>query len=147
MALEELYEPAPEIAERRRVFFHRIQEGGTDRSYGIHVARLAGLPQAVVERSRALIAGLSGRTEGLGAVGFAAPAPQAPPSRQLSLFPPPGEDVRQELMRIDPERITPFEALDLLRRLVLLSMGSYRGAIRKIRSRSCRVARKKSNPS
>jgi len=106
------------------VFLHRIQEGGTDRSYGIHVARLAGLPQAVVERSKALIAGLSGRTEGLGAVGFKAPAPQAPPSRQLSLFPPPGEDVRQELMRIDPERITPFEALDLLRRLVEKARGA-----------------------
>jgi DNA mismatch repair protein MutS len=100
------------------VFLHRIQEGGTDRSYGIHVGRLAGLPQAVIERAKALLAGLSGRTERLGSVGFTVPAPGAPPSRQLTLFPPPGEDLRQELMRIDPERVTPFEALEILRRLV-----------------------------
>jgi DNA mismatch repair protein MutS len=100
------------------VFLHRIHEGGTDRSYGIHVARLAGLPQAVVERAKALISGLSGRTEGLGAVGFAAPAPAPPPSRQLSLFPPAGEELRLELLRLDPERITPFDALDILRRLI-----------------------------
>jgi DNA mismatch repair protein MutS len=106
------------------IFLHRIQEGGTDRSYGIHVARLAGLPQAVVERAKALIAGLSGRTEGLGAVGFAVPAPAAPPSRQLSLFPPPGEDIRQDLVGIDAERVTPFEALEILRRLVEKARGS-----------------------
>jgi DNA mismatch repair protein MutS len=100
------------------VFLHRIHEGGTDRSYGIHVARLAGLPQAVVERAKALISGLSGRTEGLGAIGFSAPVPAPLPSRQLSLFPPAGEELRQELLRIDPERITPFDALDLLRRLI-----------------------------
>jgi hypothetical protein len=44
------------------------------------------------------------------------PAPL--PSRQLSLFPPAGEELRQELLRIDPERLTPFDALDLLRRLI-----------------------------
>jgi len=72
----------------------------------------------VIERAKALLAGLSGRTERLGAVGFTVPAPGAPPRRQLTLFPPPGEDLRQELMRIDPERVTPFEALEILRRLV-----------------------------
>jgi len=100
------------------VFLHRIHEGGTDRSYGIHVARLAGLPQAVVERARALLGGLSGRTEGLGSLGFSPPAPAPAPSRQLSLFPPKGEELRQELLKIDLERTTPFEALEILRRLV-----------------------------
>jgi hypothetical protein len=36
----------------------------------------------------------------------------------LSLFPPAGEELRLELLRLDPERITPFDALDILRRLI-----------------------------
>jgi DNA mismatch repair protein MutS len=47
------------------VFLHRIDEGGTDRSYGIHVGRLAGLPEAVLARSRAVLAKLERDEEGL----------------------------------------------------------------------------------
>ena len=43
------------------VFLHRILEGGTDRSYGIHVARLAGLPRTVVARARDVLADLETR--------------------------------------------------------------------------------------
>ncbi|MHC4547490.1 MAG: DNA mismatch repair protein MutS [Planctomycetota bacterium] len=100
------------------VFLHRIQEGGTDRSYGIHVARLAGLPQAVIERARALLGGLCGRTEGLSAVGFTPPLEPAPATKQLTFFPPPAEELRRELIQLDPEQITPFDALEKLRELV-----------------------------
>jgi DNA mismatch repair protein MutS len=106
------------------VFLRRIQEGGTDRSYGIHVARLAGLPAAVVERARALLSGLSGRTEGISAVGFTPLEASPPPSRQLSLFPPPGEELRQELLALDPEKMSPFDALLLLRDLIHKARGS-----------------------
>jgi DNA mismatch repair protein MutS len=105
------------------VFLHRIQEGGTDRSYGIHVAQLAGLPAAVVERARALISGLSGRTDGLGAVGFTPLDSPEPPSRQLNLFPPAGEELRQELLKLDPEQMTPFDALLKLRELIERARG------------------------
>jgi len=105
------------------VFLHRIHEGGTDRSYGIHVARLAGLPAAVVERARALLSGLSGRTEGLGAVGFTPLAPAAPPTRQLALFPPAGEELRRELLALDLERMSPFDALLKLREFVEKARG------------------------
>ncbi|MFB3066133.1 MAG: DNA mismatch repair protein MutS [Planctomycetota bacterium] len=105
------------------IFLHRILEGGSDRSYGIHVARLAGLPAAVVERSRALLAGLCGRTEGLGAVGFQAPIKPQPPSRQLTLFTPPGDELRKELAALDPETLTPFDALLKLRELVERARG------------------------
>jgi DNA mismatch repair protein MutS len=105
------------------VFLHRIQEGGTDRSYGIHVARLAGLPPAVIERARALISGLSGRTDGLSSVGFTPFVPPEPPSRQLSLFPALGEDLRQELLSLDPEQMTPFDALMRLRELIERARG------------------------
>jgi len=100
------------------VFLHRIEEGGTDRSYGIHVARLAGLPQAVIERSRALLESLSGRTEGLGATGFLPEQQAVPASRQLTLFPAPEEGLRRELQDLDLERMSPFDALVKLRELV-----------------------------
>ncbi|MFQ5844458.1 MAG: DNA mismatch repair protein MutS, partial [Planctomycetota bacterium] len=96
-------------------FLHRIQEGGTDRSYGIHVARLAGLPRSVVDRARALLGELSGRTEG-----WAAP-PTA--GGQLSLFPAPGEDLRRELAALDPEQLSPIDALLKLRALVERARG------------------------
>ncbi|MHC4449925.1 MAG: DNA mismatch repair protein MutS [Planctomycetota bacterium] len=100
------------------VFLHRIQEGGTDRSYGIHVGRLAGLPAAVIDRAKALLSGLSGRTEGLSGVGFTPFEKPEPASKQLALFPPPGEELRRELQQIDPENMTPFDALLKLRELV-----------------------------
>ncbi len=105
------------------VFLHRIQEGGTDRSYGIHVGRLAGLPQAVIDRARALLSGLSGRTEGLSGVGFTPLEKPQPASRQLALFPPPGNDLRNELQALDPENMTPFDALMKLRELVEKARG------------------------
>jgi DNA mismatch repair protein MutS len=105
------------------VFLHRIQEGGTDRSYGIHVARLAGLPQAVLDRARALLSGLSGRTEGLAGVGFSPIERPQPSTKQLALFPPPGDDLRSELQALDPEKMTPFDALLKLRELVEKARG------------------------
>jgi len=106
------------------VFLHRIQEGGTDRSYGIHVGRLAGLPPAVIDRAKALLSGLSGRTEGLSGVGFTPFEKPEPASKQLALFPPPGEDLRRELQQVDPENMTPFDALLKLRALVEKARGS-----------------------
>ena len=40
------------------IFLHRIVEGGTDKSYGIHVARLAGVPREVIERAKTILANL-----------------------------------------------------------------------------------------
>ncbi|MEM8884673.1 MAG: DNA mismatch repair protein MutS, partial [Planctomycetota bacterium] len=105
------------------VFLHRIQEGGTDRSYGIHVGRLAGLPQAVIVRARALLSGLSGRTEGLSGVGFTPFEKPEPASKQLALFPPEGEELRRDLQQLDPENMTPFDALMKLRELVERARG------------------------
>ena len=45
--------------EDQVIFLHRIVEGGTDRSYGIHVARLAGVPRDVLERARQLLGELA----------------------------------------------------------------------------------------
>jgi DNA mismatch repair protein MutS len=98
------------------VFLHRIEEGATDKSYGIHVARLAGIPQTVVDRSKVILAGLEAMTAERGGV----KKPRAGDLRQLALFaatapPPPAEDpLRGELAALDPNKLTPMQALQKL---------------------------------
>jgi DNA mismatch repair protein MutS len=94
------------------VFLRQIVAGAASRSYGVEVARLAGVPPAVVERARALLHGLE---TGAGPVGR---APERRPSAQLALFAGPDEQLRRELAALDPERMTPLEALAALARLV-----------------------------
>jgi len=100
----------------RIVFLRRLVDGGADRSYGIHVARLAGLPQSVVERARELLAELEGTHtgggEGLGRHGRHRPQSEAPPD-QLSFFQVEHPLVRR-LRAIDPDDLTPKEALQIL---------------------------------
>jgi len=100
------------------VFLHKIVEGGTDRSYGIQVARLAGVPRELVERARAILVDLEEDHEGL------APriANQGKPvdlqgSQQLGLFESPQSRLEKEIAKVDIDRTTPLEALLLLRKL------------------------------
>jgi DNA mismatch repair protein MutS len=93
------------------VFLHRLEPGGTDRSYGIHVADLAGLPPAVVARAREVLGTLEGDHR------VVPGEPLARDDRQLALFdegrarPDP---VRQELAGLDLDSMTPLEALTRL---------------------------------
>ncbi|HEY8485440.1 MAG TPA: DNA mismatch repair protein MutS [Longimicrobiales bacterium] len=102
------------------VFLHRLEEGGADRSYGIQVGRLAGLPRQVVERAKEILRELEGSHaaggEGLGRRGKHRPR-SAPPPDQLSLFQPPPPPVLEKLRRIEIERLTPLQALNLLAEL------------------------------
>ncbi len=101
------------------VFLRRLEEGGADRSYGIQVARLAGIPREVIQRAQELLAELegthSGGGEGLGRRGRWRPESEPPPD-QLSLF---GLDhpVLTMLRELEVERMTPLEALNALARL------------------------------
>jgi DNA mismatch repair protein MutS len=92
------------------VFLHRLQPGGTDRSYGIHVAQLAGLPQGVVGRAREILATLEGEHR---MVPGSPPADRDP--GQLPLF---GEirtdTMMDELQALDVDTLTPLEALNRL---------------------------------
>ncbi len=95
------------------VFLHRLEPGGTDRSYGIHVAQLAGLPERVVRRAREILATLEGEHR----VVPGAPEPARDPG-QLALFgesaPATPDPVVEELRRIDVDALTPLEALNRL---------------------------------
>jgi len=110
------------------VFLHEIVEGGTDRSYGIHVARLAGVPAELLERAREVLRGLEDDAEDLGPRVLsrsesAAPAEpaegeaDADPNQQLSLFASAPSLVERELAKLDLEQLTPLEAMNELARL------------------------------
>ena len=104
------------------VFLHKIQRGSSDRSYGIQVARLAGIPQEVVERAREVLANLeSGEftPEHIPTIARGRHAPRIHFERdQLSLFsqgtPHP---VVKELEELDLDALTPLEALEALYKL------------------------------
>jgi DNA mismatch repair protein MutS len=104
------------------VFLRRLVPGGASRSYGIQVARLAGLPGQVIGRARELLANLeSGELDAQGRPRLAAaPGRVAEPGDQLALFAgapllaPVQAEVLEALQRVDPARTTPLEALSLL---------------------------------
>ena len=101
------------------VFLRRLEQGGADRSYGIQVARLAGVPRDVIARARELLHELegthSGGGEGLGRHGRNRPASE-PALDQLSFFQT-DHPLVARLREIPVEEITPIEALTLLDQL------------------------------
>jgi DNA mismatch repair protein MutS len=111
------------------VFLRRLEEGGADRSYGIQVARLAGIPREVIRRAQELLVELEGTHtgggEGLGRRGRYRPLSEPPPD-QLSLF---GGDhpLLARLREMDVERMTPLEALNALASLRVDLLGGGRG--------------------
>jgi DNA mismatch repair protein MutS len=90
------------------VFLHRILPGGADRSYGIHVAELAGLPRPVINRAQEILAELESEAALQRDAGGARPA-----GRQLALFHE-SDPIRDELSQLDVSSITPLEALNKL---------------------------------
>ncbi len=107
------------------IFLHKIVEGGADRSYGIHVAKLAGIPAGVVQRGKEILAKLEADSPTLGSTGLPAREDQtgksAPtlkrPKVQLSLFTVGENSVIKALRAIDTSSLTPEQALAELLRL------------------------------
>ncbi len=89
----------------RVVFLRKVVEGAADRSFGIQVAQLAGLPGEVTRRAKKILAGLEEGTFLSGG------APRSASGSQLDLFSARGASVLTELEAIDPDRMTPMEAL------------------------------------
>ena len=94
------------------LFLHRLQPGGADRSYGIEVGRLAGLPPAVIARAKVVLALLEGE-QLASALKAGRPGASTP---QLGLFAavPPPHPVVEQLKAVDTNAITPLDALRLL---------------------------------
>jgi DNA mismatch repair protein MutS len=87
------------------IFLHKVRPGSTDRSYGIQVARLAGLPAQVIARAKALLAELEAAGHRRADVEDA---------EQLGLFAPVPDPRLIELAHLDLTHVTPIEALNLL---------------------------------
>ncbi len=96
------------------VFLRKVEPGAADRSYGIEVAKLAGLPLDVVERAREVLA----EHEFAEQQATAHLSPGAgPPPAQLTIFTPLSQPVLDKLREVDLNRLTPLEALNLLAEL------------------------------
>ena len=89
------------------IFLRKIVPGGADRSYGVEVAKLAGLPPKVVARARKLLKELE---EG----GAVRPAPEQPRQDQVSLLDLDALEIRDKLKTVTVETMTPIEAMNLL---------------------------------
>ena len=98
------YNVAVSEVDNNVIFMHKILPGGADRSYGIHVAQLAGIPNSVISRANQILSQLEGDTHQLDI------RDNKPPS-QMSFF---GEKdvIRDELKKLDPNTLSPIEALN-----------------------------------
>ena len=105
------------------IFLHEVRPGAADRSYGVQVARLAGLPQAVVDRARDVLERLeAGAREGSGATAALAqdlPLFSAHVPQQMSAASKPSQ-ADDRLRQVRPDELTPRQALDLVYELVSL---------------------------
>ncbi len=111
------------------VFLHEVRKGAADRSYGVQVARLAGLPAAVIERARSVLEALeSGEREGAGRqkaliddLPLFRVAPQAAPAKAASRE----SEVEARLKAVHPDELTPKEALALIYELAEMAKGGH----------------------
>jgi DNA mismatch repair protein MutS len=117
----------------RILFLHRLQPGGADRSYGIDVGRLAGLPDGVIARARDILHLLEGEhlvhpDQGDGALEIRSSRPKSPArgdeaASQLALFGTAPHPAVERLAQLDVNAMTPLEALTTLASLVEQARG------------------------
>lgn len=104
----------------RLVFLHAVKPGPANRSFGLHVAALAGVPRSVIEHARGELARLEQRPEAHRVDSARDGAADA--RAQLALFPPArAHPALEELRRVDADALTPKDALDLVYRLLALA--------------------------
>src|SRR5256712_6093216 len=96
------------------VFLRKVEPGAADRSYGIEVAKLAGLPHEVIARAREVLAEHESAEQQV--TGYLSPGAEPVPP-QLTIFTPLSQPVLEKLREVDWNRLTPLEALNLLAEL------------------------------
>ena len=97
------------------IFLRKLVEGGTNRSYGIQVARLAGIPEQVIRRAKTILADIEREAHAFRDTPGDSQASGGDQRQvQLGLFPNPADDLLEWLRRVDIAQTTPLEALQLL---------------------------------
>lgn len=99
------------------VFLRKIVEGGTDKSYGIHVARLAGIPKEIIQRARMILNNLEAATLDVNGKPKFAPlkaAQEKKQPKQLKLFASREDMIIEEIRKLDISRMAPLDALNKL---------------------------------
>jgi DNA mismatch repair protein MutS len=108
----------------RIVFLRKIVEGGSDRSYGIQVARLAGLPDAVIERAKEILANLEEDEYSIGDIPRIARGEHSPVSGDIQLTLWESEkELTRKLSELDLDNMTPLEGLEILAELRRIATG------------------------
>ena len=102
------------------VFLHEVAAGAAGRSWGVHVAELAGVPAPVVRRAASLLAALEKHGGPLAAAGAPLPRCRCSPPRRPETDAANRIRWREALAALEPDRMTPREALDALYRLKAL---------------------------
>jgi DNA mismatch repair protein MutS len=95
------------------IFLRKLAPGGTNRSYGIQVARLAGIPAGVIDRAKKILYRIENGEHGFGGTASAAPRSKPAPV-QLDLFRGAESRIVQRLRGLDINSLTPLEAMNLL---------------------------------
>ncbi len=113
--------------EGKIIFLHSVGPGRSDKSYGIHVARLAGMPENVLNRAQEILSALTSSDQrdhasrlprgGASLAADGAADPRLAPSSQLSLFREAEKDALDALRNLDLERISPMDAFMWLARI------------------------------
>ncbi|MBX6369666.1 MAG: DNA mismatch repair protein MutS [Rhodospirillales bacterium] len=104
------------------VFLHEVAAGAADRSYGIHVAKLAGLPAPVIARAEEVLATLESQRQSGALTRLADDLPLFSAARR-PVAPPPPSPVEAALAEIHPDELTPKAALELIYRLKAMAKG------------------------
>jgi DNA mismatch repair protein MutS len=102
------------------VFLRKVVPGAADKSYGIHVAKLAGIPPEVVERAREVLSNLEDdelTPSHLPRIGRGTRGPRGQKTEQLNFFTPESHALLKELRGLDVNQLSPIEALNLLNEL------------------------------
>ncbi len=99
------------------VFLHEVAPGAADRSYGIHVGQLAGLPPAVIERAEQVLETLENGEQSSAVTHLAEDLPLFAAVQDRPLAPAPPSPIEQMLSGVDADNLTPRDALELIYRL------------------------------
>ncbi|MBQ7634396.1 MAG: DNA mismatch repair protein MutS [Bacteroidaceae bacterium] len=104
-------------ADGRIIFLRRLARGGSEHSFGIHVAKLAGMPPAIVARAEQILRDLENQSRGGAGIGSEKLVPKEHADTQLNFFrleDPVLEQIRDEFLGLDVNNLTPLEALNKL---------------------------------